>query len=306
MGTRLAFLVTIVLQFTVAAQPAREITSQASIYGGQLVPCFYQGYLMFLDEAHRNLIRLYAPEGELLFDKYLPEPAADWAHGFAVDGETIAVSWTGRDHRGARRAGIALLDRTGRQIGSIDTRYYFAQHLAFGEDHALWAFGWERDSADPKKPLRDYMSVRKYVNGRESGAYMARSLFPHGLEPACLTAQEPGISLARDRIGILVCSGMTSGNPEWVELDFNGQVTGRWRLTGSHKRIAYTRDGHLYAYDWNSKAPRMFLLDRASSVLAPIPKPAEVVTLYGAQGDELVFLASWKPGPMRFLWFKQP
>ena len=57
------------LQTPVAAQPAREVVSQAYLIGGQRIPAFYQGYLLFIDDGHRNLIRGYAPDGQLRFEK---------------------------------------------------------------------------------------------------------------------------------------------------------------------------------------------------------------------------------------------
>lgn len=305
--TKMLFLCAILpFQGFATAQPLREITSQAMLFAGQLTPSFYRGYVFLLDEGHRNHIRLYSPDGEPFLEKDIQEQLAPSVMSVVVDTDgAVAVSWAGFDTNGKRRAGIDFLNRNGNQIRSINTGFYLASHLAFGEGHDLWAFGWERDASDPERSSQDYMTVRKYSNGREVGAYLPRSLFPHGLNPACLSDQEPVLAVARDRVGVLACAGNDSEQREWVEMDFTGKPLGRWRVEPKN-RIVCTLDGHVYAQNTNAENSKLFLLDRPSAAFKLVEWKTNGI-LFGADGDELVFLDSWNTGRrMHFRWFKQP
>jgi|SRR5579862_2854546 len=299
------FLGTIVaFQVSASAQPIREITSQAMLFGGGLTPGFYQGYVIFFDDGHRNHISLYSPDGQPFLEKDIQEQTAPSVMSIAVDRDgTVAASWAGFDTNNKRCAGIDFLSRKGNEIKSINTGFYLAAHLAFGEGHDLWTFGWERDADDPEKAAQDYMTVRKYSNDLEVGKYLPRSLFRGGLDPACLSDQGRILTVARDRVGVLACAGSTSEQREWVEMDFIGKPLGRWRVDPAY-RIVATGDGHVYAQT-NTENSNLFLLDRPSATFKSVEwKPIGI--LFGADGDELVFLDSWNTEPMHFRWFKQP
>lgn len=302
--TTLVLHMILAFQLSAAAQPVREITSQAMLVSNQPIPAFHQGYVFFTDVGHRSHFTLYSPDGQLILDKDIQEgkssPVSLMDIVVDTDGK-MAVAWATFQ---SSDAGIDFLDATGKQIGSIDTGAFVPQHMTFGADHSLWTFGVQRGMSDPHRPVLEYMTVQKYaLDGGQVGAYLPRSLFPHGLEPACLNWQEQGIAVASDRIGLLACSGMNTGKPEWLELDLNGNLVGRWRLD-AHRYVAFTQDGHLYAQDRNTKAHQLFVFDRASSTFRPIASPTNG-KLEGAAGDDLVF-SDWNNGPMHFLWFKQP
>jgi len=301
----LMFHAILTFQPPLTAQPVRTATSQATLIGNQPIPAFYKGYLFFIDQGHRNHIRVWAPDGTPFLEQDIEEKIGPSVMSIAVDTDsTLAVSWVGFDASGGRVAGIDFLDRNGKQIGCINTGHYQAEHLGFGADHSLWTFGWERDAHDTERAATDYMAVRKYANGREVAAYLPRSLFPKGVEPASVSWQTPGITVARDRIGVLACSGSTSDKLAWVELDFTGHLLGRWNFEGQ-KGVAYTFDGNLYMQDWNKRTGQLFRLDRPSSSFKPVDWKA-TGTLFGADGDELVFVTSWDIGPIHLSWFKQP
>jgi hypothetical protein len=227
--------------------------------------------------------------------------------GLAIDTDgTIAVSYG--DTSNGNRGGIEFLDSTGKRTGGIDTRNYLPGNLCYGEDHALWSFGWQHDKDDPgRRDLQDYMLVRKYSSGKQIGAYLPRSGFPDPLEPGTDSSQEMRITVTHDRVGVLAWRE-TSDDLEWVELDLNGNLTGRWRLSGgrSETSFAFTSDNHLYALrrDHDGKTRRLSVLDRASSSWKDVEAPMRGA-LWGADGDELVF-AGWENGPMHLRWFKQP
>jgi hypothetical protein len=113
-----------------------------------------------------------------------------------------------------------------------------------------------------------------------------------------------GIYTAADRIGLLACSGMTSADPEWVELDLNVNVTGRWQVGNLHKRVALTHDGHVYTQDQPNGSSQSYLLYRNSSTFQPVSWTIPS-RMCGAAGDDLVF-KDFGPGPMHFRWYTQP
>src|SRR5689334_21802569 len=63
---RIMLLLTFCLAGVFAAEPVREVTSQASLVAHQLIPRFYNGYLYYLGEGRPSQIRLYAPDGHLV------------------------------------------------------------------------------------------------------------------------------------------------------------------------------------------------------------------------------------------------
>ena len=290
-------------------EPVREVVSQANLVANQLIPRFHRGYVYYLGEGRPSQLRLYAPDGHvaLVADVQGPGGSPLDLTGLAIDTDgTIAVSYG--DTRNGNRGGIEFLDSTGKRTGGIDTQRYLPGNLCYAEDHSLWSFGWQHDKDDPGRADRqDYMLVRKYSGGKQVGAYLPRSGFPGGLEPGSDSWQEMRITVAHDRVGVLAWRE-TSDDLEWVDLDLNGNLIGRWRFSGrSEPSYAFTSDGNLYALrlvDGDAKNRRLAVFDRASSVWKEIETPIDGA-LYGADGDELVF-AGWEHGPMRLRWFKQP
>jgi hypothetical protein len=135
--------------------------------------------------------------------------------------------------------------------------------------------------------------VRKYQpDGKEAGAYLPRSLFPPGLEPASQGFQWNSITVAHDRIGLWAVSGTRGTETEWVELDLNGNLSGRWRLDqfGHHPKLAFTRDDSFFVQVWDDKTgtQQFYTLDRASSEWRAIDT-APSGWLEGTDGDALVF-----------------
>ncbi len=289
-------------------KPVREVISQANLVALQLIPRFYNGYVYYLGEGRTSQLRLYAPDGHLALATDLQEPGGSPPSltGLAIDTDgTIAVSYADLDRGNC--GGIEFLDSTGKRTGGIDTQNYLPGNLCYAEDHSLWSFGWQHDKDNPGRADRqDYMLVRKYSGGKQVGAYLPRSGFPPRLEPGSDSWQEMRIAVSHDRVGVLAWRE-TSEDLEWVELDLNGNLTGRWRFAGrSEPSYAFTSDNHLYALqrDRDGKTRRLAILDRVTSAWKEVETPIDG-GLYEADGDELVF-AGWGHGPMHLQWFKQP
>jgi len=283
--------------------PIREVTSQARREFLQMVPAFYQGYLYLIEV---DSVTIFAPDGHLAMT-FAEEAGQPRAIAVDTDG-TVAVAWGAVDPKKGR--GIDFRDSSGSVTRTIKTGLYLPHHLAFAEDHSLWSFGCEVDATSAHGiPKREYKTVRKYgPDGKEAGAYLPRSLFPTGLEPASQGFQWNSITVAHDRVGLWAVSGTRGTQTEWVELDLNGDLSGRWRLDqfGQALRLALTRDGHFFVQVWNDKtgSPRFYTLDRASSEWRAIDA-APSGWLEGADGDALVF-SDKGPGPMHLRWHRHP
>jgi hypothetical protein len=286
--------------------PIRE--ARAPAFVSNYVPGFYKGYLYFCEPG--GVLTLFAPDGQEVFSL----PFEGHGNGLvriesmAVDSSKIlAVGWQDRPN-----AGIDIRDLSGNLIRTIDTGFYIPAHLAFGTDHFLWALGWRRDANDPVSSDRgDYPIVRKYsIEGKEIRAYLQRWLFRGGLPPGSSGWQSRGITVTADRLGIDAISGDVSNQKEWVELDLNGNLTGRWRLGPQNQssEVAFTSDDQAYIHRYNPDADAMqfFRLNRKTSAWDLVPSPgAGLDWLYGADGDKLVFTHR-HDGATYLQWFPQP
>jgi hypothetical protein len=150
--------------------------------------------------------------------------------------------------------------------------------------------------------LRHYSAA-----GKEMAAFLPRSLFPKGMEPGGAQRQEQRIHVMPDHIGLVAFSGDTGDKQEWVEVDLNGNVLGRWRIDGQQfARVTPTSDGNVYAWERDPKTQKYIVvrLNRATSTWQPVATGAKG-ELYGADGEQLIF-GSWPKGVMLLEWFKQP
>jgi hypothetical protein len=249
----------------------------------------------------------YAPDGKLAYDKTIDLPDASQPVvrdvDFDLDGNA-AVGATALGGPSGFLQGILLLDRTGRQIGFIDTGRYVPAHIAIASDRSIWTLGWQQDAVRPPYPDRqDHMVVRHFsADGKEVNACLPRSAFPAGLEPG---TSGPGahIEVTRDRLGLLAYSGKTGGNAEWVELDPDGNLLDRSRVDSVVRNVAvaaFTADDHVYLEGYNG----VYTLDPASHTWKAIQKQG--ARLMGADGKRLVYTKSSGAGPIQLEWFNQP
>jgi hypothetical protein len=222
----------------------------------------------------------------------------------AVDSDgTLAIAWSD-----ASSAGIDIHDSAGISIRTINTGKYVPRNVSFGPDHTLWSLGMQRDAEPYKAGGADYKIVRKYsLDGKETGAYLPRSLFLPGLPPALVEWQKRKITVTSDRVGMEVVSGNVGNQTEWVELDLNGNLTGRWKLEPHDEfpGVTLTSDGQAYLQriDRHAKLRPVFRLNRITSIWEPVDTPD--AQLYGTDGEYLVF-AKWSDGTVHLGWYPQP
>jgi hypothetical protein len=276
-------------------QPTRTVTSQAQRLGNQPVPGFQNGYLYFVDRA---AVRAYSPEGFPVLTTVVQIPDMDnvWAHGLAVDTDgtfAIAVAYG----TSVRAGGIAFYNKYGQPDGFVTTGSYLPGSLCFADDHSLWTFGAQRGGGD-------YMTVHRFTANRKDAAqFLARSLFPKGLDPGMGHWQTRSIVVARDRVGLFAFSGSNGNLNEWVELDLSGKLIRRVRLDQEEfTPMAFTADGHLYRKtDYKSA---LQVLSQTTSDWQDAGM-AELGSLLGADGNSLVF-SPWGKDQITMRWFNQP
>lgn len=283
--------------------PVREVTSQATRVANIPNPGFQRGYMYFLD---RDTVRLYAPQGDPAFVRVLniPSCATSWAMGLAIDSDgsvAIAVSCDN-----AQSGGIVLLDQNGLDTAFINTGRWLPSNLCYGEDHSLWSFGYQHDAANPgKMDSQDYMMVRHYsADHKETGRYLARSLFPKGLEPGMPGQWHSRIMLSHEKVGLLAYAGELGSSVEWVELDLNGNLLRRVPITvHGVAEFAFTTGGRLY-WKKSQRSDQLLVLNTTTPDWLDAG-PSPLFHLIGADGDLLVYSKGGE-GPVDLHWFAQP
>lgn len=286
-------------------QSTREVLTEAPVGAGPL-PGFYKGYLYFIDPYDH--VRLFSPDGHFVTRFTVQDHGEErgYIEGVAIDSDgTIAIGW------GTRYGpyGIEIRNPSGDLIRSIDTGLFCADNVDFAADHSLWAFGRQRAAPHAQIDARDYPMLRHYSpDGKEIRAFLPRSLFPPGMPPGGPLRHERRIFVMQDLIGIVAYSGKTGVEQEWMEVDLNGNVLGRWRLDGmSFTAASITSDGQVYARRRDPKTQRddiVVRLDREKSNWQALSVSTKGY-FYGADGDQLVF-GSWNTGVMKLQWVKQP
>jgi hypothetical protein len=277
-------------------QPVRRVTSQAQRLGNQPVPGFQNGYLYFVDD--RATVRAYSPEGFPVLTTIVQIPDADnvWANGLAVDTDgTFAI---GVAHPTPSSTGrIAFYNKYGQPDGFVATGSYIPESLCFADDHSLWTFGRQQGGGD-------YMMVHRFTADRkDAGQFLARSLFPKGLDPAMGHWQTRRIIVAQDRVGLLAFSGDRGNLNEWVELDLSGKLIRRIRLDQQDfTPLAFAADGHLYRKPDHKSA--LQVLSQTTSDWQDLGM-ATLGWLLGADGNSHVFSPGGE-GPVTMQWFNQP
>ena len=120
------------------------------------------------------------------------------------------------------------------------------------------------------------------------------------------------ITVGHDRVGLWVLSGDSGEKTEWVELNLDGNLIGRWRLDAFSwdLRVALTRDGHVFIQHVNADPQShavtwsLLTLDRTSSTWQPV-QSAPAGNLVSADGDALIF-ADRALGQMHLRWYSHP
>ena len=271
----------------IAQNPVRQVTYRGLKTANKPIPVFDKGYVIEREDMLGTL-SVYSPDGNLLYETNVlaPDGTAAYVRGAAVDADgTVAVPiFYGKQK--SYRNGIVYLGQEGRQILFVDTGLFAPSKVCFAGDHSTWAIGWNEGNP------ADGAQVRRYSpDGKETGSFLPRSLFPPGLSPF-----GSGISTMHaigDRIGLLAFPGQVSDHPEWVELGLDGKVIGRWQLGLQQlpMELAFTEDGSLYWYALQPETKKMALLrfDRGTSTWNVVVSPDASGLLLGADENTLVY-----------------
>ena len=300
-----------------AEPPIRELTTQAVPFAHSIVPLFRHGYLVLFPPggAQGSSLSLskfgftaYRPDGLFAYQKTLEVPGGTEPVVRDVDFDSdgnAAVAASALAGPSSFLSGILLLDRAGVDTAFINTGRYLPARIAIAPDRSIWTLGSQRDAQSARPDRQDYKIVRHFsADGKELNAYLPRSSFPPGLEPGI---DGPGVDIhvTNDRVGILAYSGQTGASDEWIELDWNGNLLGRYRVDAA-EFTAFTADDHVYLTGPRGpKVRSVFTLDHASQTWKVTPQQAPG-TLMGADGNTLVYSVGKNVGPILLQWFNQP
>jgi hypothetical protein len=294
-----------------ANEPARTVTFGRDYGPQQALPAFDKGYLLFTNEP--SGLEVWGPDGRLAFQTVLTNPPGAHVMSAAVDSDgmfAVGVAYPVAPH--GYGGGIAVLDRSGKELRFVETDRYMPAHVCFDAKHTLWTFGWQRDVVrNETDDSQDYFLFRKYsVDGKQLGAYALRSLFPKpGLEPGGASGGLWRLRASNDRIGAIAYSGQTSGNPEWIELGLDGSLIGHWKLGEEHiNGMAFTsKNGICGLFDGGK---RIDCFDRGTQTWKILGTPAiddngrPLGILLGADDEYLVFGKEY--GGLRLSWVRAP
>jgi hypothetical protein len=170
------------------------------------------------------------------------------------------------------------------------------QRLGVAPDHSIWTVGYQFDSETGKLAKQDYSMVRRFTfEGKQAAVSLPRSFVKAAWS-------ELQIEATADRVGVLLCTGSTCANPEWIELDQAGRVLERLRIVNIVEpvQIVFTADDHVYAQG-GGRGP-LFSFDSASNSMKPVAKPD--ATLMGADGSSLVYRKTLSPN-VDLVWVRQ-
>jgi hypothetical protein len=274
------------------AAESREVYYQGFLVPQSIVPTFDKGYLLVYDFEK---IDMYAPDGSHLYSVSAEVPNAKIANiqnaAADVDGTMAGAVEYSRD--GTSRTiggGIAVFDRSGKQLRFVDTGRYWPTQVCFAPDHTIWTLGWQGFQATLDND--DYFILRNYSqDGQELGAFLPRSSFePEPVPVGPITGGWPQLQIVNDRIGALFYGssplgpGQSSRPMRWIEVDLKGKVLGRWELGAEWPPRAFTQSGALYAQDSDA----VLVFDRSTKAWRRIAGTPPGFLL-GADGDSLVF-----------------
>lgn len=153
-------------------------------------------------------------------------PGAGWSRtrdaAVAPDG-SIAIVGSAHSPQGATSAFLLLYDAAGKLTKAVRLRPFAPYTIRYAPDGTLWAVGREYDDNFVALPVHNM--VRRYSSsGVLLGSYVSTSLFgdPRKQHPA----RKAFLATAGTRVAVLF-----DGAGEWVELDREGDIAGRWRLS---------------------------------------------------------------------------
>lgn len=274
-----------------AAAP-REIYYQGLLEPLNITPTFDKGYVF---EYDRQKVWVFGPDGSRLFSISAEIANCKLANidNAAVDSDgTIAgavmysMDATAKNEHG----GIAVFDRSGKQVWFFDTGAYHPTQIAFGPDHSIWALGWP--GTQTREWRDDFLILRNYSQqGQELGAFLPRSSFDEHPNPVGPMTGMWELRVIGDRVGAAIYRSPIYRPEEgprqvlWLETDLKGKELGRWTIPAGHAPQAFTESGALYTHEGHAVS----VFDRMAQAWRTVATPAEGILL-GADGDDLVFL----------------
>jgi hypothetical protein len=124
-----------------------------------------------------------------------------------------------------------------------------------------------------------------------------------GDEPGNASWQRRQIAVMAGRIGILAHPSSRSPKREWIEIDLQGQVSGRWPVPFPVDRVAATPNGAVYLESGENATRILAKLNRATATWEKLERaPAGI--LCGVEAGALVF-ADWIRGQLRLRWYPE-
>ena len=184
-------------------------------------------------------------------------------------------------------------------------------HVCVAPDGAIWSFGWQRSliKGDMEEE-NDYPQVRRFSrDGQQTGAFLPRSQFSPSMKPFPAYGGLWMARAAKDRVGSFAHRSQAGHREEWVELDLEGNLIGRWPLPARPGGgFAFTLSGDVYIVTPRTadRARELLRLNRDAGAWDVMSEyPAARGLLLGAEGDDLVFTAPPTPG-FRLQWFRAP
>lgn len=287
---------------------AKDPVTYGRTFGGQALPTFDQGYLLFA--IRPNTVEVWDPQGQLQFR--VTVDACNSISSLAMGGDgIIAVNCGHTATDGIKRGGIALLDRNGKRTGFFDTGRYVPSHVAFDGKGDLWTFGWQRDTAfNDGEDKEDYQMFRKWTRtGKPLAALVERSRFPRpGLPPGAPQGGLWRLRVSNGWVGALAYSGKVQTDDWWVQFREDGSELSVSNIgPGSDFGVAFS--GKLGLFRAHRSSIERFDLAEGKWKAAGNPvddRGERPGLLLGANDDALVFAASggnirltyWQPAPI--------
>jgi hypothetical protein len=303
-----------VLSILLAGQvtPREAIFAGAVTLGGQVVPLFANGYLIYLHQPNR--LQVFGPDTQLAYEYDVPCPPQTSncsVSGVAISREGIAALGIGYAITNGFTSGIRMLDKTGKELRFIHTGGYVPRQLTFDIQGDLWSIGWQRDRWNNGTESKDdYNIVRKYSpDGTLRGEFLPRSLWVTKHGPALGGRGYWTMYAADDRMGAIFNENFSGATPEWVDWDLNGLAIRRVPLKEAQHLIsrAFNGKGKLYAQfrtDSRAAPTELRVLDTGTGEWLPVRAnlPEQISAfLLGAEGDQLVYRVN-RGGNVRLIW----
>ena len=304
----------LLMSVVLPAQTARReaVYAGAVTFGGQVVPLFANGYLIYLRRPNR--IQVFRPDTQLAFEYDVPCPLQTTicsVASVAVARNGVIALGIGYTTTSGYASGVRFLDQAGNEIRFVSTDRYVPRQLTFDNDGDLWSIGWERDEQINDMPSKGiYNVVRKYSpEGTLKGEFLPRSLWTTKQGPELGGRGYWTMYAAADRVGALFSENASGETPEWVEWDLNGAVLRRVSLVGMRRleSRAFDSKGRLYAQfpvEGHGGQTELRVLDRGGGKWIPVRTnlPDQMTGfLLGAAGDELVYRVN-RGGNVHLVW----